>query len=642
MRNLIGFLATIKANSYAFTILVLMMVLLLVVFIVLFYSTWNVMKNIGKKHDIEEDSKNKLKGDHKLPMSTMLKRTFYYIKPQLWRFVLAFALIFAQVGFDVIFPMFMKEITNELQTENPVWSYILGFGLGYLGLVVVGQIVLYFESMILQKAGQTIIYNLRMEVFTHIENMSQDQFNDMPVGSLVTRVASYTANMSDLFTNTLVNLIRNVLTIIFVYIMMIVLSPTLSLWMLIFVTAVFIISLFFRNIVHKIFSNERRYVSDLNAFLNESLSGMKIIQVFNQEKRKEDEFNVKNENIRRERYRLTMAFAAYRPLINVLYYGAVALIFFLGTQKENGLKGGDIVAFYLYLSKFFNPVQNIADQINHIQSATTASERLFNLLDVKPKVIDKPEAIEVEHFDGKIEFRNVWFAYEKEHWILKDVSFTINPRETCAFVGATGAGKTTILSLIVRNYEIQKGQILIDDIDITNIKVESLRRAIGQMLQDVFLFSGNVRDNITLHDDSFTDEEINETCEYVNADKFINKLDKKLDEQVIARGENFSQGERQLLSFARTVLHKPQILILDEATANIDTETEVLIQESLEKIKNIGTMLVVAHRLSTIQKADQIIVLQNGEVIEKGNHQSLLKQKGHYYKLYELQFEEVA
>ena len=642
MRNLIGFLATIKVNSYAFTILVLMMVLLLVVFIVLFYSTWNVMKNIGKKHDSEEDSKNKLKGDHKLPMSTMLKRTFYYIKPQLWRFVLAFALIIAQVGFDVIFPMFMKEITNELQTENPVWSYILGFGLGYLGLVVVGQIVLYFESMILQKAGQTIIYNLRMEVFTHIENMSQDQFNDMPVGSLVTRVASYTANMSDLFTNTLVNLIRNVLTIIFVYIMMIVLSPTLSLWMLIFVTAVFIISLFFRNIVHKIFSNERRYVSDLNAFLNESLSGMKIIQVFNQEKRKEDEFNVKNENIRRERYRLTMAFAAYRPLINVLYYGAVALIFFLGTQKENGLKGGDIVAFYLYLSKFFNPVQNIADQINHIQSATTASERLFNLLDVKPKVIDKPDAIEVEHFDGKIEFRNVWFAYEKEHWILKDVSFTINPRETCAFVGATGAGKTTILSLIVRNYEIQKGQILIDDIDITNIKVESLRRAIGQMLQDVFLFSGNVRDNITLHDDSFTDEEINETCEYVNADKFINKLDKKLDEQVIARGENFSQGERQLLSFARTVLHKPQILILDEATAHIDTETEVLIQESLEKIKNIGTMLVVAHRLSTIQKADQIIVLQNGEVIEKGNHQSLLKQKGHYYKLYELQFEEVA
>lgn len=642
MHSFLGYVTMISTNSYAFTLLILFSVLLFVVFIILVYASYNKFVRKTDSEDAEQDNKNKLKGDHKLPFSKKIKRTFFYIKPQLWRFVLALLLIVAQVGFDVVFPMLMKDITNELQKADPVWSYILGIGLGYLGLVIVGQIVLYFESIILQKAGQTIIYNLRMEVFTHIENMSQDQFNDMPVGSLVTRVASYTANMSDLFTNTLVNLLRNILTIFSVYIMMIVLSPSLSLWMLLFVTAVFIISLFFRNIVHKIFSNERRYVSDLNAFLNESLSGMKIIQVFNQEKRKEEEFNVKNENIRRERYRLTIAFAAYRPLINALYYGAVALIFFLGTRKDSGLLGGEIVAFYLYLSKFFNPVQNIADQINNIQSATTASERLFNLLDVQPKVIDAPDAIEIEHFDGKIEFRNVWFAYEKEHWILRNVSFTINPRETCAFVGATGAGKTTILSLIVRNYEIQKGQILIDDIDITHIKVESLRRAIGQMLQDVFLFSGNIRDNITLHDERFSDDEINETCEYVNADKFINKLDKKLDEQVIARGENFSQGERQLLSFARTVLHKPQILILDEATANIDTETEVLIQESLEKIKNIGTMLVVAHRLSTIQKADQIIVLQNGEVIEKGNHQSLLKQKGHYYKLYELQFEEVA
>ena len=631
-----------STKSQLFVILLLITALLAITAVILVFAIWNKTHNITSAHLSEEDSRNKLKGDHKLSFSTKMKRTFYYIKPQLWRFALAGVLIIAQVGFDVTFPYFMGKITNELQEVAPVWNYILGFGLGYLGLVIAGQITLYFESMILQKAGQTIIYNLRMEVFTHIENMSQDQFNDMPVGSLVTRVASYTANMSDLFTNTLVNLLRNILTIIFVYIMMIVISPTLSLWMLIFVSAVFIISLFFRNIVHKIFSNERRYVSDLNAFLNESLSGMKIIQIFNQEKRKEAEFAVKNENIRRERYRLTMAFAAYRPLINLLYYGAVALIFYLGTRKGSGLKGGEIVAFYLYLSKFFNPVQNIADQINNIQSATTASERLFNLLDVQPKVVDSPDAIEIDHFEGKIEFRNVWFAYEKEHWILKDVSFTINPRETCAFVGATGAGKTTILSLIVRNFEIQKGQILIDDIDITHIKVESLRRAIGQMLQDVFLFSGTIRENITLHDESFTDDEINQTCEYVNADKFINKMDKRLDEQVIARGENFSQGQRQLLSFARTVLHKPQILILDEATANIDTETEVLIQESLEKIKNIGTMLVVAHRLSTIQKADQIIVLQNGEVIEKGNHQSLLKQKGHYYKLYELQFEEIA
>ena len=264
---------------------------------------------------------------------------------------------------------------------------------------------------------------------------------------------------------------------------------------------------------------------------------------------------------------------------------------------------------------------------------------MFNLLDVEPKVVDAIDAIEINEFKGKIEFRNVYFAYKDEDWILKNVSFVINPKETCAFVGATGAGKTTILSLIVRNYEIQKGQILIDDIDIKKIKVTSLRKAIGQMLQDVFLFSGTIRTNITLYDDEkYSDEEIIKVCDYVNASSFINKLDKGLDEYVIERGENFSSGQRQLLSFARTVLAKPQILILDEATANIDTETETLIQESLAKIKNIGTMLIVAHRLSTIQHSDQIIVLNNGEIVEKGTHQELLKHKGLYYKLYELQF----
>ena len=284
-------------------------------------------------------------------------------------------------------------------------------------------------------------------------------------------------------------------------------------------------------------------------------------------------------------------------------------------------------------------MQNIADQLNQIQKATTSSERLFNLLDVQPESLDKPNPIHVDHFIGKIEFRNVWFAYKGEEWILRDVSFVIEPKQTVAFVGATGAGKTTILGLIVRNFEIQKGQILIDDIDITTVKIKSLRKAIGQMLQDVFLFSGTIKENITLHDEMYNDDEVMEVCKYVNADSFIDKLPEKLNYQVLESGENFSQGQRQLLSFARTVLAKPQILILDEATANIDTETEVLIQESLEKIKNIGTMLVVAHRLSTIQHADQIMVLQKGEIIEHGNHQELLAKHGHYYKLYKLQYE---
>lgn len=582
------------------------------------------------------DDTMKLFGDKKIPSKEMLKRLSHYILPEWKAFALAFFLIVINVAADVVLPLFLKVFTDKVSEASTTLAFIVSLSIGYFLLSVTSQLLIYFESMILQKTGQRIVYKLRMEVFEHIENMSQNQFNIMPVGSLVTRVANYTTALSDLFTNVIVALIRNILTILGVYGIMFYLSWKLSLVLTGFVVVVFIASLVFRTVVTKVFRQERQYTSDLNTFVNENISGMKIIQAFNQEKRKEEEFNVKNNQLRKTKFKAVIAFAIYRPFVNFLYYSALAVTFIVGVSFDLG--PGEIVAFYLYLSRFFNPVQNIADQINHIQKARTSSERLFNLLDVQPELTDKPNAIQIDSFKGKIEFRHVWFAYEKEDWILKDVSFIIEPKQTVAFVGATGAGKTTILSLIVRNYEIQKGQILIDDIDIADIEVKSLRKAIGQMLQDVFLFTGTIRSNITLHDESFSGEEINEVCSYVNADKFINKLDKGIDEEVIERGENFSQGQRQLLSFARTVLHKPQILILDEATANIDTETEKLIQESLEKMKSIGTMLVVAHRLSTIQNADQIIVLNHGEIIERGTHQSLLKQKGYYYKLYLLQF----
>ena len=582
----------------------------------------------------------KLKGDKKIPLKIMVGRMWKYVKSEWLSLVFAILIIIVGIGIDILVPLLMRDITNNLQSDNPELKIIIMLAVGYLILSIITYVLAYFQAMVLQKAGQRIVYKLRMEVFEHIEHMSQNQFNEMPVGSLVTRVASYTASLSELFTSILVNLVRNILTIAGVYIIMFFISWKLSLVMLIFVAVIFAISFVFRKIIYKIFKKERQYISDLNAFLSENLSGMKIIQIFNQEKRKDKQFDERNENLRKTRYKILIAFGIYRPLVTFIYFVAVAVTFTFALQ--NIINAGEVVAFYMYLSKFFNPIQNIADQLNGIQRAVTASERLFNLLDVKPDVLDRPDAVEIdpEKFEGKIEFKNVWFAYHDEDWILKDVSFVIEPRSTCAFVGATGAGKTTILGLIVRNFEVQKGEILLDGVDIKNIKIESLRKAIGQMLQDVFLFSGTIRNNITLYDDSFTDEQIAQTCEYVNADKFINKLDKKYDEEVIERGENFSQGQRQLLSFARTILHKPQILILDEATANIDTETEVLIQESLEKMKNIGTMLVVAHRLSTIQKADQIIVLQHGEVIERGNHQQLLKNHGYYFKLYKLQFEE--
>ena len=584
-----------------------------------------------------EKELEKLMGDKKIPLTTLFKRTFHYVKPELPHFLFALFLILINVGIDVVLPLIISKITTNLKSDYLDLILILVLVIGYFLLSLINQVFLYFESMILQKAGQKIIYNLRMEVFVHIENMSLDQLNDMPVGSLVTRVCSYTTSMSDLFTNVLVNVIRNVLTIVVVYVVMFTISYRLSFVLLGIVILVFIISFVFSRVISKIFRKERRYISDLNTYLNENISGMKLIQIFNQEINKSEEFSKKNEDLRKARYKVVLAFGIYRPLITFIYFVAIALTFYFGI--EFGLNSGEIVAFYLLLSRFFNPVQNLADQLNNIQKALTASERLFNLLDVEPKVVDAIDAIEINEFKGKIEFRNVYFAYKDEDWILKNVSFVINPKETCAFVGATGAGKTTILSLIVRNYEIQKGQILIDDIDIKKIKVTSLRKAIGQMLQDVFLFSGTIRTNITLYDDEkYSDEEIIKVCDYVNASSFMNKLEKGLDEYVIERGENFSSGQRQLLSFARTVLAKPQILILDEATANIDTETETLIQQSLAKIKNIGTMLIVAHRLSTIQHSDQIIVLNNGEIVEKGTHQELLKHKGLYYKLYELQF----
>lgn len=583
------------------------------------------------------DELETLKGDKKIPLKELVSRTLRYIAPERKSFILALLLVLVNVVLDTISPLFTSSITDELVRDNIRLNFVISLAVLSFVVVVINQVFLYIESKILQNCGQRIIFRLRNEIFEHIENMSLNQFSEMPVGSLVTRVTSYTASMSDLFTGVFVRILRDITTLVGVYVIMTFISPSLSLAMLGVISVVFVISFVFSRYVSNVFRKERAALSDLNTYLSENISGMKLTQIFNQEERKDEEFCEKNEELLKQHINVVKAFGTFRPLISLIYTCSIAMCFVLGV--EFGLSAGEIVAFYLYLSRFFNPIQNLADQLNSLQKAFTASERIFNLLDVKPDVLDREGAIEIEKIEGKIEFRNVWFAYVGENWILKDVSFVIDPKTTCAFVGATGAGKTTILQLIVRNYEVQKGEILIDGININNIKISSLRRAVGQMLQDVFLFSGSIASNITLHDERFSEEEILEACRYVNADSFISKLPNGINEEIIEKGENLSQGQRQLLSFARTVIHKPQVLILDEATANIDTETEVLIQQSLEKMKNIGTMLVVAHRLSTIQHADQIIVMQNGEVIERGNHQELLRQRGYYYRLYQLQFE---
>lgn len=574
----------------------------------------------------------------KISTRTLMKRTWKYIRKEKAPFIFAFLLIVVNAVLGVVMPrangIFIDYVVSPTATlQNIVLIAVVVFGMS-----LITQVFVYIETLILTKAGQRIVYNLRMETFEHIESMSQNQFNDMAVGSLVTRVCNYTSQLSEFFTNVLVKIVKDLLTVIIVYIWMLILSPKLGGILSGVMVLIFAISYVFSYQVHKVFNKERALISDLNTYLNESLSGMKIIQLFKEEKKYENTFKKKNHEYFKTKYLVTVAFSIYRPLVSLIYVLTIAVIIYAGLKLN--LTAGVIVSFYLFLNYFFEPVQNLADSLNHVTRAVSAIERLYNLLDIAPEVVDKEGAIEINEFKGKIEFRNVYFSYEPNNWILKNVSFVVNPKETVAFVGATGAGKTTILNLIVRNFDIQSGQILIDDIDINDISISSLRRGVGQMLQDVFLFTGTIKENITLFDEQYTDEEINHAINYVNANTFIDHLEEGMNTQIVERGENFSTGQRQLLSFARTIIHKPQIMILDEATANIDTETELVIQESLNNIKNIGTMLVVAHRLSTIQNADKIIVLQHGEIIESGNHEELIKKQGFYYNLYKLQFEE--
>lgn len=603
------------------------------------------------------------KNDRKMSDLEIIKKTWPYVKPYAWKLVGVLLIMLLMIALDLASSILPGTITSQLgvisekfiETPNllKLSDMYMTFALCITALIVtvMNNVFVYITTMALQRIGQEIIYNMRMIVFEHIDNMSIAQINDIPVGSLVTRVASDTNQLSDLFTNTIVNLIKNMLMLVGVTVVMFAIDWRVSLILVAFMPIILISSWIFRNKSRANYRKVRHSFSVMNAFLNENISGMKITQIFNQEEQKETEFERLNDEIIKNRKTDIKIFAAYRPFVTLVYYIALALVLGFGVYfclkygvvslSFIGLSTiGVIQIFYSLVSKFFNPIQNLADQLNALQKAFTSCERLYNLLETKPDFRDKEGAIEIEHFNGDIEFKNVWFAYKENEWVLKDVSFHILPKQVVAFVGATGAGKTTILQLIVRNYDIQKGQILIDGHDIKDIKIKSLRKGIGQMLQDVFLFSGTIKSNISLRDDEISDEAIRKACKYVNANSFINKQELGLDTEVNEGGSNFSSGQRQLLSFARTVVHKPQILILDEATANIDTETEKIIQDSLLKMMNIGTMLIVAHRLSTIQHADNIICLQNGKIVEQGNHQALLKNHGYYYNLYRLQYQD--
>lgn len=593
-----------------------------------------------------KDKKNAIGFDRNFKDSEIIKRLLIYAKPHVWRFVLVGFIMLFSVSYDIVSPLVMGDIMDILATDFEMPD-LIGRVILYAVLLIVSLICTYAQSILLQRIGQRILSALRQDLFEHIESLSHEQLHHIPVGTLVTRVANDTNAISMLFTNIIVGFIKNIVMVFGILIAMLCVNYALTVMILSFVPFIVLFTVIFRKFSRRAHRRVKDATTDINIFLSENLSGMKITQIFNREDRKGEEFARKNENLSRAKRRQIFVFAIFRPCVYMLYVTSIMCLFMLSAKGAIGktemmgqiIDAGILVSFYIYINKFFNPIQTLAEQFNRLQSALASAEKIFTIFNMKPVVVDEPDAIELERVEGNIEFKNVWFCYKEGEWVLRDVSFKVNAKETVAFVGSTGSGKTTILSLICRNYNIQKGEILIDGININKIKISSLRRHFGQMLQDVFLFSGTIRSNILLGKEGINDEEITKTCDYINASHFINKLKNGLDEEVRERGNNFSAGQRQLLSFARTIIHKPDVMILDEATANIDTETEVLIQDSLEKMMNIGTMLIVAHRLSTIQHADNIIVLSHGEIIEEGNHFELLEKRGRYYELYMLQYE---
>ena len=592
-----------------------------------------------------KDKKGSMGIERNMADGEIVRRLIQYAKPYGGKFVIVGFLVLFSISYDIASPLIVGYI-EELVVGDFTLDHLFASVAVYAGVLVFSMLSTYFQAVILQKVGQRIISDLREDLFTHIESLAHEQLNEIPVGKLVTRVTNDTNAISMMFTNLLVNLTKNAFVILGILVAMLCLNYELTLMVLCFVPFIVIFTVIFRKFSRRAYRKVKDAATDINTYLSENLSGIKVTQIFGREDEKMTEFRQKSQTLARATQEQIFVFGVFRPLVYMLYISSILCLFYLGgmghltgaTFLGQSISSGTIVTFYMYISKFFTPIQNLAEQFNWLQSAFASSEKVFSIMDIEPKMQDAPDAIELEDIKGEIEFKDVWFSYIPGEWVLQGVSFHVNPRQTVAFVGSTGSGKSTILSLICRNYEFQKGEILIDGIDIRKIKISCLRKHFGQMLQDVFLFSGTIRSNIVLREENIPDEEIMEVCRYVNADHFINKLDHGLDEEVRERGNNFSAGQRQLLSFARTILHKPSVMILDEATANIDTETELLIQDSLEKMRSVGTMLIVAHRLSTIQHADNIIVLSHGKILEQGTHQQLLARHGRYYQLYTLQY----
>ena len=580
-------------------------------------------------------TEDKLESSYK---GNALLRLLSYMKPYLGWFLLCLALVLALTGFDLYRPILIGDAIDLFETQGN-YDVIIDTAIKYGIVLALSFVFNLTQTWGLQKTGQRIILTVRKELYAHIQSLSCRYFDLTPVGKLVTRVTNDVEALNEMYSGILVRLFRNIVKIIGLAIVMLTMDLKLALISFVLLPIVAVLTVVFRKISRKTYRITRTRLTDLNTFLSENISGMRIIQIFGREERKFDEFNDRNYKYYRAFYREMLVFAIFRPLIYILSVLSLMLVLGVGSREVLGnvISIGTLYIFAQYIQSFFEPIQELAEQFSTLQSSLASAEKIFTIMDEDVLVPEPENPVVLPEIKGRIEFEHVWFAYDNENYVLRDVSFVIEPGQKVAFVGATGAGKSSILNLIGRYYDIQQGHIYIDGVDIRNISKKQLRSAIGQMQQDVFIFEGTVESNIRLYDEDITSEEVREAAEYVNASRFIEKLPNGYEEPVSERGSTFSAGERQLLSFARTLAHKPSILVMDEATANIDTETEALIQEALEKLMKGRTTIMVAHRLSTIQHADCIMVMHKGKIRERGTHQELLAQNGIYKKLYELQ-----
>jgi len=576
----------------------------------------------------------------------LMARLLSYARPHWKALLLCILMLGVSVGLDLLLPKLVQLAIDNylvLGIDDPVAvEGLTRIALWLTVILVLGFVVSYGEVLLLQYTGQKIIYAIRKQLFGHLQRLHLQFFDTTPAGRLVTRVTNDTETLNEMYTSVLVNLFRDVFMLIGVAIMMISTHPKLAGVSLVLIPAVAYYTRFFATKARDAWREVRVRLARINAFVAEHVNGMRIVQLFAREAKTFAEFAQENEAYNQASWRQLMVWAVFRPILDLLANITIALVLWYGGLQAlaGNLTPGVLLLFVTLARRFFEPLMQLAEKFNILQSAMASAERIFMLLDTKPAIVDPPNPKPLGRVTGEVEFQGVWFAYNEGEWVLKDVSFRAEPGQTIAFVGHTGAGKSSIISLLCRFYDVQKGRVLVNGIDVREVSTAELRRAIGLVAQDVFLFSGDIASNIRLGNREISDERIREAARAVGADEFIRELRLGYDEPVAERGATLSAGQRQLLSFARALAFDPPILVLDEATASVDSETEALIQRALKRLTAGRTTFIVAHRLSTIQHADKIIVLHKGRIHEQGTHEELIAKRGLYYKLWRLQFAE--